>query len=51
MSKRYPTWIIRWNEERTEGIIWRMIDWSGYTPAPCIEGRIRILSKVSESSH
>ena len=41
MSRRYPIWIVRWNEDRTEGVIWRMVNWPHRQPAPCIEGRVR----------
>jgi len=34
-------WVIRWNKEKTEGIIWRLRDYPPYPTAPCIEGKIR----------
>lgn len=41
MSRRRPTWVVRWNEDRTEGVIIRMVDWPGHPPAPCVEGKVR----------
>ena len=41
MNRRYPTWIVRWNADKTVGVIWRMVDWHGLPPAPCIEGKCK----------
>jgi hypothetical protein len=35
-------WEIRWNEDRTEGEIWRMKNWPGFPKAPVREGTITI---------
>ena len=40
-----PTWEIRWNEDKTEGEIWRIKNWPHYPEAPAKEGTIRMGAK------
>lgn len=40
-----PMWEIRWNEDRTEGEVWRVKDFPHFPKAPVREGTIRMGAK------